>query len=39
MPWHVERAIHELSAIWLLPPAKVIKTIEDNLRSLLERHA
>jgi len=39
MPWHVERAIHELSAIWLLPPAKVAKTIDNNLRSLLDRHA
>ena len=39
MPWHVERAIHELSGIWLLPPAKVAKTIDDNLRSLLERLA
>ena len=39
MPWHVERAIHELSAIWLLPPLKVAKTIDNNLRSLLDRHA
>lgn len=39
MPWHVERAIHELSAIWLLPPAKVAKTVDDNLRSLLKHHA
>jgi TatD DNase family protein len=38
MPWHVERAIHELSAIWLLPPSKVAKIIDNNLRSLLDRH-
>lgn len=39
MPWHVERAIHELSGIWLLPPAKVARIIDDNLRSMLERGA
>jgi hypothetical protein len=37
MPWHVERAIHEFSGIWLLPPAKVAGTIDDNLWSMLER--
>lgn len=38
MPWHVERAIHELSAIWLLSPDKVANMIDNNLRSLLEHH-
>lgn len=36
MPWDVARAIHELSAIWLLSPDNVSKQINDNLRSLLK---
>jgi TatD DNase family protein len=39
MPWDVARAIHELSAMWLLTPEKVTKQIDDNLRSLLEQFA
>jgi TatD DNase family protein len=37
MPWDVARAIHELSAIWLVSPDKVARQINDNLRSLLGR--
>jgi TatD DNase family protein len=38
MPWHVEKAIHELSRIWSLAPLEVEQTIQLNLQGLLAHH-
>lgn len=38
MPWHVEKALGELSQIWSLPPEEVAQNIHRNLQSLLAKH-
>lgn len=38
MPWHVEKAIHELSQIWSLPCEEVDQSIHRNLQTLLANH-
>ena len=38
MPWHVEKALGELSQIWSLPPEEVDQNIHRNLQSLLAKH-
>jgi TatD DNase family protein len=39
MPWHVEKAIGELSQIWSLPSKEVDQNIHRNLQSLLAKHS
>lgn len=38
MPWNVERAIHDLGAIWSLPEDEVQQTVDRNLRGVLEKN-
>jgi hypothetical protein len=35
MPWHVERAVDELSRIWSAPEQEVRETLGHNLRTLV----
>jgi TatD DNase family protein len=35
LPWHVEKAIHELSQIWSLPAEEVDRKIQLNMQGLL----
>jgi TatD DNase family protein len=39
MPWQVEKAIQELGVMWLVKPDEVEKTIDNNLKCLVDRHA
>jgi TatD DNase family protein len=36
MPWHVERAIHQLGVIWSVQPDEAAQSINRNLERLLE---